>query len=446
MADPLDQSHIPGAGPEVDRDRSAVPTGGAIRPLWMQVYLPNLVLSAGQGAMLPVLVYAARDLHASPGVATAVVAVNSFGTMVFDLPAGRILGRIGEIRSSVLAASMMAAGLLGCLLAGSVAVLAVALFVQAGGLALWSLTRMTHLSRVAPPQVRGRALSLFGGVMRAGNVIGPFIFVAFASRADASVAFVIYLVAVAVGFGWLALARDRSDVDSGAGAQETVRPLQVLRDHRRGFATAGVGAFGIMLLRGSRTAIVPLWAAHIGLGSAAAATIFAWSSLVDLAFFYPSGIVSDRWGRRAVALPCIVLLSVGHLLIPLSDSFTTLFVVALVLGFGNGMGSGIVMTLGADLTPSASRASFLAVWRVVSDSGYTAGPLVDSVVVGAAAIALAGPVVGVLGLASAAVMAVGLQEPQHLGRGRRRPSLTEPGGAGPPAETPPNRGGSPSGR
>lgn len=413
MTEPLDQPRSPVPAEEATV-RSPAATRGAIRPLWMQVYLPNLVLSAGQGAMLPVLVYAARDLHASPATATAVVGVNALGTMVFDLPAGRIVARVGENRSSMLAALMMALGLLGCLLAGSVAVLAAALFVQAGGLALWSLTRMTHLSRVAAPEVRGRALSLFGGVMRAGSVIGPFLFVAVASRSDASAAFAIYLVAVVVGFVWLALARDRTDMDSGAAAQETVRPLRVLRDHRRGFATAGVGAFGIMLLRGSRTAIVPLWAAHIGLGSAAAATIFAWSSLVDLAFFYPSGIVSDRWGRRAVALPCIALLSVGHLLIPLSHSFTTLFLVALIMGFGNGMGSGIVMTLGADLTPAASRASFLAVWRVVSDAGNMAGPLVDSAVVAAAAIAFAGPVVGVIGLVAAAVTAAGLQEPQHL--------------------------------
>ncbi|MST34963.1 hypothetical protein GHK86_19820, partial [Acidimicrobiaceae bacterium USS-CC1] len=56
----------------------------ALRPLWMQVYLPNLLLATGQGAMLPVLVYAARDVHASSAVATALVAVNAFGTMAFD--------------------------------------------------------------------------------------------------------------------------------------------------------------------------------------------------------------------------------------------------------------------------------------------------------------------------------------------------------------------------
>ncbi|HET9691826.1 MAG TPA: MFS transporter [Acidimicrobiales bacterium] len=396
---------------------------GALRPLWMQVYLPNLVLAAGQGAMLPVLVYAAHDLHATPGVATAVVAANAFGTMLFDLPAGRVVARLGENRSGWLGAALMAAGLVGCLLAGSVPVLAASLFVQAGGLALWSLARLTHLSRVAPPAVRGRALSLFGGVMRAGNVIGPFVFVAVAARNDAAAAFAVYLVAVLLALLWLVAARDRSDHEASAGRQETVRPLRVLHDHRRGFATSGVGAFGIMLLRGSRTAIVPLWAAHIGLGSSTAATIFAWTSLVDLALFYPAGVVSDRWGRRAVALPCIALLSVGHLLIPLSHSARGLFAVALLLGVGNGMGSGIVMTLGADLSPAVGRASFLSVWRLVSDAGNTTGPLVDSVVVAAASITFAGPVAGVLGLVAGVVLAVGLEEP-----GRRRASPASPAG------------------
>ncbi len=389
-----------------------------IRSLWKRVYIPNLVLSTGQGAMLPILVYAARDLHASPGASTAVVAVNGLGGLVFDLPAGRLLAAIGERRSAWVGATATAAGLLGCLLANSVVVLAGSLFVQSAGLSLWSLVWMTYLSRVAPAPIRGRALSLFGGVMRVGNVIGPFVFVALATKNDASVGFAIYLVALVIGFSWYAMAQDGSDHEARAAAQPAVHPLKVLRDHRRGFATSGVGAFGIMLLRGSRVAMVPLWAAHIGLGSGSAAAIFAWSSLVDLALFYPAGHVSDRWGRRAVAVPCILILSVGHILIPFSHSYLTLFLVALTLGFGNGLGSGIVMTLGADLTPPEGRASFLALWRVVADGGNVAGPLTDSLVVAVASIAFAGPVVGVIGLAATAVLAVGLEEPPHLDRRR----------------------------
>ena len=377
----------------------------------MRVYLPNLVITTGQGAMVPVLVYAAKQVHATPAEAVVVVALNSLGTMVFDLPSGRLTARFGERRSAEMAAAMLVAGLAGCMLARSFLVLAAFVALQAGGWALWSLVRLVHLSRVAPPEARGRALSLFGGVIRAGNVIGPFVFVLVATRSDARVGFAVYLVSVVVGVAWLLAARDRSDHAGEKGRAQRVRPVQILVDHRRSFATAGLGAFAISLLRGSRTAIVPLWAAHIGLDASSAAEIYALSSVVDLALFYPAGVMSDRYGRRAVVLPCIVLLSVGHLLVPLSHEFLTLFLAAFVLGVGNGFGSGIVMTLGADLTPAEGRASFLAVWRLVSDGGTSAGPLVDSAIVALGAIALVGPVVGVLGLAAAVVVARWLEEP-----------------------------------
>ena len=377
----------------------------------MRVYLPNLVITTGQGAMVPVLVYAAKQVHATPAEAVVVVALNSLGTMVFDLPSGRLTARFGERRSAEIAAAMLVAGLAGCMWARSFLVLAAFVALQAGGWALWSLVRLVHLSRVAPPEARGRALSLFGGVIRAGNVIGPFVFVLVATRSDARVGFAVYLVSVVVGVAWLLAARDRSDHAGEKGRAQRVRPVQILVDHRRSFATAGLGAFAISLLRGSRTAIVPLWAAHIGLDASSAAAIYALSSVVDLALFYPAGVMSDRYGRRAVVLPCLVLLSVGHLLVPLSHEFLTLFLAAFVLGVGNGFGSGIVMTLGADLTPAVGRASFLAVWRLVSDGGTSAGPLVDSAIVALGAIALVGPVVGVLGLAAAVVVARWLEEP-----------------------------------
>ena len=388
-----------------------------LKPLWMQVYLPNLIIATGQGAMIPVLVFAAKHVHATPAVAALIVFVNGLGTMLFDLPSGRIVARLGEQRSSWVAAGLLGVGLLGCLFSNSVIELALFIFIQAAGWAVWSLVRLTHLSRVAPAFARGRALSIFGGVTRAGNVIGPFIFLAVAGKKDqahVAEAFLIYLVTVAIGFIWLVLARDRRDDDAAAGNSERIRPMRVLVDNKREFATAGIGTLGISLLRGSRNAIIPVWGNHIGLSAGEVSVIFAFSSLIDLTLFYPSGVVSDRWGRRAVAVPCITMLSIGHLLVPLSHAYVTLFAVALVLGFGNGLGSGIVMTMGADRAPEVGRASFLAVWRLVSDGGTAGGPLLDSLVVAAGAIAFAGPVVGVLGLACGYVVFKWLDEPKRV--------------------------------
>ncbi len=381
-----------------------------LRGLWMRVYVPNLLIATGQGAMIPVLVFAADRVHASPAAAGLVVALNGFGTMIFDLPSGRIIARLGERNATRISAALLGLGILGCFFARSFPLFVCSLLVQAAGWALWSLVRLTHLSRVAPALVRGRALSLFGGVIRAGNVIGPFLYVVIVGRSDVNGAFLIYLACVAIGFTWQVMARDRTDHAASHTKTAPVQTLRILSDNRRVFATAGVGVLGISLLRGSRNAIIPLWAAHLGLSAAQASTIFAFSSLIDLAFFYPAGVVSDRWGRKAVAIPCMVVLSVGHILVPFSHAFSTLFLVALVLGFGNGMGSGIVMTLGADFTPAVGRSSFLAVWRLVSDGGTAVGPLVDSGIVAAGAIAFAGPVLGLLGFAMAIVVALRLDE------------------------------------
>lgn len=382
----------------------------SLRGLWMRVYVPNLLIATGQGAMIPVLVFAADRVHASPAAAGLVVALNGFGTMIFDLPAGRIIARLGEANAARISAALLGVGLLGCLFARSFPLFVCSLLVQAAGWGLWSLVRLTHLSRVAPALVRGRALSLFGGVIRAGNVIGPFLYVAIVGRSNVDGAFLIYLVCVAIGFTWQVLARDRTDIEASLTKTVQVQTFRILSDNRRVFATAGVGVLGISLLRGSRNAIIPLWAAHLGLSAAQASTIFAFSSLIDLAFFYPAGVVSDRWGRKAVAIPCMVVLSIGHILVPFSHAFSTLFLAALVLGFGNGMGSGIVMTLGADFTPAVGRSSFLAVWRLVSDGGTAVGPLIDSGIVAVGAIALAGPVLGLLGLALAVVVTLRLDE------------------------------------
>ena len=52
-----------------------------------------------------------------------------------------------------------------------------------------------------------------------------------------------------------------------------------------------------------------------------------------------------------------------------------LYFAAAVLGMGSGLGSGLVMTLGTDLAPQdpAERGHFLALFRVITDSGILLG-------------------------------------------------------------------------
>jgi hypothetical protein len=74
------------------------------------------------------------------------------------------------------------------------------------------------------------------------------------------------------------------------------------------------------------------------------------------------------------------------------------------MSLANGVGSGILMTLGADLADEGDPAPFLGAWRFTGDAGSAAAPLLISGVTAVVSISLASGVMGVLGLVGAAIL------------------------------------------
>src|SRR6185312_8420202 len=98
-------------------------------------------------------------------------------------------------------------------------------------------------------------------------------------------------------------------------------------------------------IRQTRQVVIPLWAAHTGLSATANSVIYGVAGAVDALTFYPAGKVMDLYGRRWVAVPCVIIMGVSFVLMPLTHAAVTLALTAMIMGFGNGIGSGIVMTL-----------------------------------------------------------------------------------------------------
>jgi MFS family permease len=94
-----------------------------------------------------------------------------------------------------------------------------------------------------------------------------------------------------------------------------------------------------------------------------------------------------------------------------------LVLVSMLLGFGNGIGSGIVMTLAADVSPSVGRLTFLGVWRELSDAGAAVGPLVLSAATGIAGLGFGIAASGCVGLAAAGALWAWIPRPQRPGGG-----------------------------
>jgi MFS family permease len=185
-------------------------------------------------------------------------------------------------------------------------------------------------------------------------------------------------------------------------------------------ATLGLGITMLGAVRAARQTALPLWADHIGLDPSTTSAIFGISALTDTFLFYPAGKVMDRKGRLWVAVPALGITAVGLICLPLTHSLVTVAIVAAAIGLGNGIGSGIIMTLGADVAPAAQRAQFLGLWRIMTDSGNAAGPLV--ITAGAAAGSLAIGIVagGATGLASLAILAASIPHYSVHANGKTR--------------------------
>jgi MFS family permease len=374
------------------------------RNIVITAYGPTLLVSIGQGAILPLVALSARALGASVATAAFVVALIGIGQLVGDLPAGALAARIGEKRALIGACVLDAFALLGAFLARSLVLLAVAMVITGLAAAVFGLARHAYLTEAIPIRMRARALSTLGGTFRIGLFIGPFIAAAILTRWSIGAA---YAFAAAMNIAAAILTAFLPEVTghrrrTALSGRRQRAVIQVLAEHRRILLTLGIGVLVIQAARATRQTIVPLWAESIGVNAAATSVIFGISAGVDMLLFYPGGAIMDRFGRVYVAAPSMIVLGLGFLLLPLTSGPTTVGLVAALMGLGNGISSGVVLTLGADASPPQDRAQFLSGWRLCSDLGNAAGPLLISVVSALATLAAAAVTMGLITWAGSA--------------------------------------------
>jgi MFS family permease len=337
------------------------------RDIAVVAYLPSVVSSVGHGAVMPVLVIHASNLGATTAVAAFVVALLGIGQLANSLPSGALVARLGERRTLVIAGLVDAAAMLAAFLVPSVWLLCLCVFVSGMSWTTFLQARQGFLIDAVPISHRARAMSLLGGSMRVGALIGPLLG-----------ALLIHVFGV-----------------------RSVFVLAVCAALASALITLGVAVIIIGASRSVRTGLLPLWADHIHISAAVVSLLFAVAATIDIALTLPGGWLLDTRGRQVVAIPVVLAVGVGCLLLPLTDSALGVGLVMVIIAAGNGLGSGIVMTLGADAAPQEGRAQFLGGWRLCGDIGNTGGPLLVSAVAAIAPLAAAPVVIGTLALLGA---------------------------------------------
>lgn len=414
-----------------------------LRHLFVPVYMPAILFATGEGALIPIVPLTARSLGASIATAGIVSGLLMIGVVIGDIPSGSIVARWGETFAMRAAAIIAIVSAIVCWKAPNLAILAAGVLMIGIASATFNLARHAFLTTWTPPYYRARAMSLLGGTSRIGYFIGPFLaspIIAVAGSPSVYWIHVVACVAVLVALQVMpdpekVLAKNRATAEAhrerptatlerGGDAADPSTHGQVTAQaaqkgakqprHRLPIITyapilirMGTAAGILQMMRASRQVILPLWGVQLNISAPHIALIMGIAGAVDLSLFYTSGQVMDRFGRRWAAVPVLLGISLGHLLMPFATAEWSYIGVAILISVANGLGSGIVMTLGADLASRyapADMPNFLGGWRMSTDSGSALGPLAISGMTALAGLPAAAVLMGCCGLVGAFLM------------------------------------------
>ena len=392
----------------------------ARRELIRAVYLPTVVMALAEGMLVPVLPLYVAELGAGFALVGLALAAEAIGMLLADVPAGSVLRRLDRKVVMLTGVGLVGASVALVPLVGSVAAV-IALRLAAGvGATLWGLSRHAYLTEVVPSAARGRSIAAFGGAQRIGMLLGPALGGVIAAAFGFAAAFAAFGLVSVVAFALCALFLEpRGDAGHASprqrlGHREALR--RVLVEQRRLLLVAGAGQLMAQMIRSGRRIVLPLYGAvALGLDVQAIGWVLSVAALFDVALFPLAGVIMDRWGRKWAIVPCFAVQAVGMALVPLSGGFIGLAVAGAVIGIGNGLGSGTMMTLASDLAPADTIGEFLGVWRLIGDAGATGGPVAVGAIADLVTLTSATLLIAAVGFGAAAVFAFAVPETHRRG-------------------------------
>jgi len=383
-------------------------------PTFLSFYLPSFLVAFAWGVRSPVLPLYASELSGVYLLIGLISAGGGLGTMITDLPIGRLIQHMDKRHTMTIGIAMDALSTLALVWVDSIWV-AIGLRIVGGvGHAVFSIARHTYITNAIRIKSRGRAISLLGGILRMGLFLGPAIGGMIGERFGIRLPFAAYALISFVAISVILLAKNQTteEIQSQKRPSKSAVSLREALQGRWGiFLIASLSYILGQIAIAGESLIIPLWGSEVLMLSAdRIGWVMSLSSAVSLILFYPAGTIMDRWGRKFALVPSFLLIGLGLGLLPLTGGFWGLAIIAMVIGLGHGFGSGAMLTLGSDLSPKLGRSAFLGAWQWIADIGSSGGPLVVGLVADILALPFASLAVAFAGLLAGGVIALFVPE------------------------------------
>ena len=364
----------------------------------------------GFGSVIPVLPLYAQSFGVPASAIGMAVAIYGLARFFVAVPSGKLSDWLGRRPTLAIGGLISATGSFWCAAATTYPEFIVARFVSGFGAGIILTTGQVVLADISTPERRGRMISIYQGCFLFAVGIGPLPGGILATQFGLAAPFIAYGAAslLATAVAWFAVKETKGLGQAGghaggAAAFSYVRQIGLLMK-QIGFVLVSIVALTNAIARtGGLFTIIPVFASvKLGISVAQIGFGMALGSVFGLLAAYPTGVLVDRFGRKAVIVPATLISGASMLLFMVAPNFLWFSVSCVIWGIAMSVGGTAPATYAADSAPPGMNAAAMSTFRMVGDLGYVIGPIALGLVVDAQ-----GPQSALL-LAAAISVAIGL--------------------------------------
>lgn len=343
-------------------------------------------VALGFGILAPAIPLFARSFGVSAFAASTVVSLFALTRLISSPISGLVIEKVGE---RIVLTSGLVIVAFTTFFAGSASDFFHLLLLRGlsgFGSAMFTVSAMSLVVRMAPKELRARATSVYQGGFLAGTLFGPAIGAAvLAISIRAPFYFYSIMVSIAAMIAGVFLSNKRTaqpeETESHSNTGINLRLIDGFR--HAGYRAAFTVSFTIgFTIFGLRAATVPLYVTEELMATASLVAYgFFVGSLTQIAILLPAGKYADTRGRREAMLIGSTFAVVSSVLLMGWQSPIGYLTSMAMGGFAGAFLSSTPAAIVGDVVEGRRRGPLLAAFQMAADIGGISGPLVAGLMV-----------------------------------------------------------------
>ncbi len=356
--------------------------GRASLVLWW-ICLLVCVNQLGFGAIVPALPIYAQSFGVPASAIGLAVGIYGLARFLAAAPAGGVADRYGRRTALTIGGVMTLAGNLLSVFAVHYPAFLAARFLAGAGAGLIVTTSQIVVADISPPERRGRMIAIYMAAFIFGVGFGPLPGGVLSQHFGLAAPFYLGSATglLATLLAWFAIP-ETHHLARAAAAQSPIRPVSYLQQlgalaRQRGFVLVClINLVNTASRTGGLFTLVPLiGTARLHLSVQTIGSSMALGLLTGLLGAYPSGMLVDHFGRKAVIVPANMIFCLAVMMFCLAGSYPWFLAACLVWGAASSIGGSAPTAYAADSAPPGMNATTLSTFRMIGDIGYVVGPV-----------------------------------------------------------------------